>query len=417
MEFSAPLIPPGREIRRDFALFSAFFSFNHGTVVTAIAYASALLSTVGYVSTALLYMFTVVSSLFIAAPAVAYLGPLRSAALSQVLYALYVFGFAACVLGVDANFLAPASSIVGGIAAGMLWASQGAVFASAAARIAEEEGKSAPAMTAELGSQFALIFLAGEVIVKLIATGFKLAVPLDAGGETVWAYVFFLFSVLALGCGLYVPRLKSLNCAPPSPASASKIMLTITLWRDPRIWLLGCTNVTFGLCAAFMNGYVNQHYVKDSPVLSAAVIGLLTAITAGVAGASAPVFKDLSGRFGQGAVVLLGSLCFLGIPLCVLLGSPQNWGWGIMILFVFQGLGRGVYESTNKVVFADFFPGNAAGAFANCMMQSCFAFAVCFFFSAALERNVNVLAGTIIAFAAMTYPCYRCAHALTQGAP
>jgi MFS family permease len=413
MEFSAPLISPGRELRRDFAVFSVLFSINHGTVVTVIAYASSLLNTVGYISTALLYIFTVVSSLFIAAPAVAYLGTLRCAALSQILYSVYVFGFAACVLGVDAALLAPVSSILGGIAAGMLWASQGSVFSSAAAKIAEEEGKSAPEATAELGSQFAVIFLAGEVIVKLIATVLKLAVPLEASGETVWAFVFFLFSAFAFVCGAYVPRLKSLNCTPPAPPSESKLMIAIALMGDARIWLLGCTNVTFGFCAAFMNGYVNEHYVKDSPVLSASVIGLLTAITAAVAGASAPLFKDLSGRLGQGLVVLLGSLCFLMIPLSVLLGSPQNWGWGIMVLYVAQGLGRGVYESTNKVVFADFFPGNAPGAFANVMLQGSFAFALCFFFSAALEKSVHILAGIVIVFALLTYPCYRCAQALT----
>jgi MFS family permease len=224
--------------------------------------------------------------------------------------------------------------------------------------------------------------------------------------------VFLLFSIASFGCGFYVLRLKALDCAPPAPASESKLMSAVVLMGDARIWLLGCTNFTFGFCAAFMNGYVNEHYVQDSPVLSASVIGLLSAVTAGVAGASAPVFRDLSGRYGQGAVVMLGSLCFLAIPLSVLIGSPQDWGWGVMILFVAQGLGRGVYESTNKVVFADFFPGKAPGAFANVMLQGSLAFALCFFFSAALAENVHLLAGIVITFAMLTYPCYRVASGL-----
>jgi len=42
-----------------------------------------------------------------------------------------------------------------------------------------------------------------------------------------------------------------------------------------------------------------------------------------------------------------------------------------MVFYILQGMGRGVYESTNKGIFADFFPGEkSVGAFANCMMQN-----------------------------------------------
>merc|ERR1712039_279336 len=53
--------------------------------------------------------------------------------------------------------------------------------------------------------------------------------------------------------------------------------------------------------------------------------------------------------------------------------GPGGWGWGITVFYVLQGLGRGVYESTNKGVFGDTFPGpKGTGAFANCMMQNTF---------------------------------------------
>merc|ERR1712166_942134 len=51
--------------------------------------------------------------------------------------------------------------------------------------------------------------------------------------------------------------------------------------------------------------------------------------------------------------------------------GPGGWGWWIVVFYLLQGLGRGVYESTNKGIFADFFPGHkGVGAFANCMMQN-----------------------------------------------
>merc|ERR1711934_364118 len=152
---------------------------------------------------------------------------------------------------------------------------------------------------------------------------------------------------------------------------------------DVRVWLLSFTNLTFGFCAAFMNGYVNEHYVKDSTAFNESAIGFLTAITAVVAGLSATVFARLSKRFGK--------------------------GW--VLFFVLHGLGRGVYESTNKVAFADFFPGKAPGAFANCMMQNSFAFAVCFFLSAAFQSQPSVLAGIVLTLAALTGPSYALAAA------
>jgi len=119
----------------------------------------------------------------------------------------------------------------------------------------------------------------------------------------------------------------------------------------------------------------------------------------------------VSKRFGKGWVVLAGSLCFAAIPLCVIFAHVESWGAGVLLFFVLQGLGRGVYEGTNKVVFADFFPGKAPGAFANCMMQNSFAFSVCFFLSAALQRQPNVLAGIVLTLAALTGPSYALAAA------
>merc|ERR1719420_1360242 len=75
-------------------------------------------------------------------------------------------------------------------------------------------------------------------------------------------------------------------------------------------------------------------------------------------------------------IVVIGSLCFIAIGLLSLVTAPDGrgpggWGWGIMVFYVLQGLGRGVYESTNKGIFADFFGKGpeALAAFSNVMVQ------------------------------------------------
>ena len=44
-----------------------------------------------------------------------------------------------------------------------------------------------------------------------------------------------------------------------------------------------------------------------------------------------------------------------------MLSNPEPWFFSCLheVFYVFMGIGRAVYESTNKAIFADFFPGEA----------------------------------------------------------
>merc|ERR1712039_1140125 len=71
--------------------------------------------------------------------------------------------------------------------------------------------------------------------------------------------------------------------------------------------------------------------------------------------------------------------------------GPGGWGWGIMVFYLLQGLGRGVYESTNKGVFGDTFPGSqGVGAFANCMVQNTFSSTIGFLLGTAKLQKSEV---------------------------
>jgi hypothetical protein len=66
--------------------------------------------------------------------------------------------------------------------------------------------------------------------------------------------------------------------------------------------------------------------------------------------------------------MVFGALCYTSVSLSVLFFSNQEleaMGWGLAYLYVLQGIGRLVFESTNKAVFADFFPKDEVSAFAN----------------------------------------------------
>ena len=68
-----------------------------------------------------------------------------------------------------------------------------------------------------------------------------------------------------------------------------------------------------------------------------------------------------------------GNAMFFILACIVWVTSEEDLGtWGMLVpLYMLQGLGRGIFESTNKGVIADFFPGpKAAAGFANFVVLS-----------------------------------------------
>jgi len=177
-------------------------------------------------------------------------------------------------------------------------------------------------------------------------------------------------------------RAREIEMAEPQCRWSAKVKAAVVTWKDPAIFLLSGTNVTFGFAAAFMNGYVNANYTSKQ--LGSFAVAMLAAFTALTAAVLSRLFGPLSVAIGKGPLVVLGAACFACIPLCTfVLGCCDGWGWWLIVLYVFQGTGRAVYESTNKGVFSDFFPqpADSVGAFANVMLQTTMSFALCFFLS------------------------------------
>merc|ERR1711871_354480 len=82
--------------------------------------------------------------------------------------------------------------------------------------------------------------------------------------------------------------------------------------------------------------------------------------------------------------MFLGPLCFglvCFLPLTLGFDTLGSWG-GLIVLFVWQGVGRGVWENTNKAIFSMFFHYDLVGAFSNVVIQNGSASAICFFINA-----------------------------------
>merc|ERR1711998_516826 len=210
------------------------------------------------------------------------------------------------------------------------------------------------------------------------------------------------------------------NDAPPTqtPARASfcaKALGALRMWKDPKIWLISGSNIAFGFSAAYLTGYINANWLQTAITQAtgdkqlAQNLIFLGALICLVATISSKIFQILNARLGSKVPVLaVGSLCFIAIGVLSFVKAPHGdgpggWGWGIVVFYLLQGMGRGVYESTNKGVFADFYSGpKAPGAFANAMLQNTASSTIGFLMGVAKADTYE--AYPLLIFAALTVP-------------
>jgi len=161
-------------------------------------------------------------------------------------------------------------------------------------------------------------------------------------------------------------------------SSALKLLFT-----DPKMPLMMGMNVAFGVVSAYLNGYLIGQVATR--YLGPGYAGYLAAIIATVAAVlSVPTVLGLIKPEWKKYYMVFGPLCFglvTGLPLLVGYKTLGNWG-GLVSLFVLHGIGRGVWEATNKALFAEYFAYDTLGAFSNIIIQNGAASAIAFFVNA-----------------------------------
>lgn len=401
--------PRAASIRNSFYMMGICFGLNHAAVTTPVSYASALLGNdVGQASNATLYGVCMLSALFVGPLLGGTLGPKWTMLFGMVCYCAYTILFAVAS-SVDqgsppAWSFAVGGSFVGGIGAGTLWVGQGGFFAAICQQLSEAAGVEKEQVTSELASIFAVFYLGQECFWKVLFTILQKYIGMTN------LQGFGLYGILALAATLvlaFVQDYRTSN-AQARPGICAKASAAVSLWSDPKIWLISGNNIAFGFAAAYLNGYINGHWQEEA-LGSGDLIGFLGAIICLIATISSKFYGWLSSKLNSKMpIVLFGSLCFILIGVLSFISAPNGkgpggWGWGILIFYILHGLGRGVYESTNKGVFADTFPGERGmAAFANAMMQNTFSSTVGFVLGVVKFEEIEVY--ILLLFAIITVP-------------
>ena len=292
------------------------------------------------------------------------------------LYCVYVGCFVLALLWpASKHVVALLGGAIGGVGAGFLWTAQGSYFARCSELHANFLQQSESTSTASLAGTFAFFYLAIEVVVRLLST-----VLLELGG-TSWEMIFGIYTTIAIGSTLGMRLLVQdfgVSQASTTNEESDSWWYKLTaasqlLFKDPKMKYMIGLNSTFGLVAAFLNSYVN------SQVLTVALgdtdsryVGMFSSWVSALAAGMSLVFGKVAPKSGKGPILILGTLCFFfEVFLFVLIPDLRRWGWILVTLvYSLHAVGRSTFEGTLKATFADFFPNEKEGAFANINLQN-----------------------------------------------
>jgi MFS family permease len=197
-------------------------------------------------------------------------------------------------------------------------------------------------------------------------------------------------------------------------------------------------SLSFSFSSAFMSSFIHSPGITIyAPLLSDAVLSdATTGYFAGVAACVAAVVAFSSGIWSQrstskGPLMFIGAAGMLtaALPCVIMLGGshtvrPKNTAegcavalWELALLYVGQGVGRGVFESTYRAVIADLFESDAAAGFANVQMANGVSAAAAYFLFPALTGYTAAMISTIAAPAGFVGYCAACMLQRCAGVP
>eukprot|EP01038_Epipyxis_sp_PR26KG_P014205 gene14205-19059_t len=360
------------KIYMNFLSMTLSFSLNHGCVVSCLAYSSSLLGNqLGSVANGILYVSFAISAFLIANPLVISIGPKNGLLCGSVGYTIFVFGFLASLLliytfskwlvvfGFDMAWcIACPSSLIGGLAGGLFWTAQGRSFSRHAKLYSQSTG----------------------ISVEKINSNF--ADDLDDIGT--WE---FSYKTISNHVG-----------------SAGRL-----IYSDPKLLLITPFQLSFGFTSSMITYYILGTIVSKSRFLGSSYVGLFAAITVLSGAVSSIPLANISNLFGKIHVLSIGSLCFVLVGFIMLMRTDEELGhWLPMLLYLTVfGIGRGVWENTNKAAIADLYsssPNDCTTAFASNAFFTGYSSAIGFFTFSEIPRRY--MAMTITSFGILSFICY-----------
>ena len=248
----------------------------------------------------MLYIFYALTAFFLSKPVVSMVGPKNGLLLGVCGYCVYVCGFLFAILVPQAAWpVFMISCVIGGIAGGLLWTSQGRYFSRNSKLFADETGTSVEQTNATFAGIFATAYLGLEMITKVLATLIFIFAP-----ERAPAIIFTVYTCLAILSCLVVKSLDDLqeggswdfgvDTIITNSGSAAKLV-----YEDPRLALMLPFQISFGFASSFVPYYVFGTVINTSEHLGSTYVGLLSAVIVATGASMAIPSSWAANRFGK----------------------------------------------------------------------------------------------------------------------
>ena len=270
-------------------------------MVSCLAYSTTELgNSLGGYGSGVLYIFYAFTSFFLSKPVVSMVGPKNGILLGVTGYCVYVCGFLFAIIVPAAAWpVFLVSCMIGGLAGGLLWTSQGRYFSRNAKLYSDATGTSVEEVNATFAGIFATAYLGIEMIAKILATVIFVLEPSRAS-----AIIFTIYTCLAVASCVVVNMLDdllekgtwdfSINTILSNAGSAARLVV-----EDPRLALMLPFQISFGFASSFVPYYIFGTVIGRSEELGSAYVGLLSSIIVGTGAAMAIPSSMAANYFGK----------------------------------------------------------------------------------------------------------------------
>lgn len=406
----------GSSLYVNFIIMCLAFSFNHGSVVSCLAYATTELgNSLGGYGSGTLYVCYAFTAFFLSKPVLSMVGPKYGLLAGVTGYCVYICGFLFAILvPVLAYPVFIAACAIGGIAGGLLWTAQGRYFTKNSKMYSEVMNIPVEETNSTFAGLFATSYLGLEMVTKVLATIIFLTVPTGAP-----FIIFSTYTAIAVASIFFIAGLNDLNEKGTWDFSCDTITTNVgavakLVYEDSRISLMIPFQVAFGFASSFVPYYVFGTVIAGSDKLGSTYVGLLSAIIVLTGASMAIPSAWLANKVGKPVVMTIGGICLALAGFIFFVLSDGTLGtWGVIIPYlIVYGIGRGTWENTNKAVIADFFsetPDLSTSAFAAISFSNGLAGAIGYFAFGSMSRLAMagvVMVSSLLAIAAYLFAAH-----------
>lgn len=378
-------------VYQNYILFSILFALNHGGVASCISFATTHLDdfdeTLSSYHMRTLHGSYALAAVMGVAYAVKSLGGHGKSALTlgMGINCVYVTCVALAITfikdkKIDDNGSSSGRIIImvicgalGGIGGALLWTAQGSYFTQVSSKYADASKstkKTVDKATKELAGQFAAIYFAVEVVIRIFCT--VAVVTFKWNWKAVYLGCISVSVLSALCMGSFVTYYgdediyKSVRAI--RSASLDDYSTLGLFWNDRKIRYMAPICVLFPLVSYFMASFIEKHALiiafGKNETIYLKLIGVVATIVA--ASASVP-FARLAQKYGNGVVLVMGILASVFLSLLVLvIAGLELWNLGFFLaLYGLQGIGKATFVGNLRSQFSVMFVHNKESAFAN----------------------------------------------------